>query len=240
MKVDFRGRVDKLPLAASKCLLPVFEAVVNSIHAIEDRQVNNGHITIRFRRSTSQGVLHDDVKKTDPIEDFEVHDNGIGFDETNFDSFDTSDSRHKADRGGKGVGRLLWLKAFRKVVVDSVFESEGVRLRRRFDFLYSDTGIENNTTSDAPDAAIGTVVKLIGYKGNYKKKCPKTIEALAKAFIEHCASYLVMPSCPSIVLEDSTVGESRDLNQLFAENFQVDSTDFEVKGRTFKLTHLKV
>ena len=84
------------------------------------------------------------MRRSDPVVDFEIRDNGIGFNEENFDSFSTSDSRYKAEHGGKGIGRLLWLKAFSRVVVNSVFEVNGEHLRRTFDFAYSEAGVENN------------------------------------------------------------------------------------------------
>jgi len=41
-----------------------------------------------------------------------VTDNGIGLDENNMRSFLQSDSTYRAEKGGKGVGRFAWLKAF--------------------------------------------------------------------------------------------------------------------------------
>ena len=41
-----------------------------------------------------------------------ITDNGCGFDEKNFSSFTTADSRFKESKGAKGVGRFIWLKAF--------------------------------------------------------------------------------------------------------------------------------
>ena len=52
---------------------------------------------------------------------FKIIDNGIGFNDANLKSFETLDSDHKAVKGCRGVGRLLWLKAFQKVYVDSVY-----------------------------------------------------------------------------------------------------------------------
>src|SRR3546814_12680966 len=43
---------------------------------------------------------------------FIVHDNGIGLDDRNFDSFNTAFSPRKSQIGGKGLGRFTWLKAF--------------------------------------------------------------------------------------------------------------------------------
>ena len=42
-------------------------------------------------------------------------------------SFLTLDSDYKADKGGRGVGRLLWLKAFRKVNVSSIYKLKYIR-----------------------------------------------------------------------------------------------------------------
>ncbi len=34
-----------------------------------------------------------------------------------------SDSMHKVDIGGKGIGRFSWLKAFKKVIINSEYEN---------------------------------------------------------------------------------------------------------------------
>jgi hypothetical protein len=65
-----------------------------------------------------------------------VADNGIGFDSRRYDAFCTTDTDHKISRGGKGIGRLLWLDAFEAVSVDSIFREDEDRLRRRrFSFV---------------------------------------------------------------------------------------------------------
>ncbi len=57
-----------------------------------------------------------------PVTGFIVEDNGIGLDDKNYGSFRRLDSRHKMHRGGKGIGRLGWLKVFSKIKVDSTFQ----------------------------------------------------------------------------------------------------------------------
>ena len=111
MKIDLRGRVKNTKLMPGNGLLPVFEAVINSIHAIEESRPANGKITVMIERSRAQGVLQADGPVTsEPIDNFLVADNGAGFTERNFASFDTADSRVKAAQGGKGIGRITWLK----------------------------------------------------------------------------------------------------------------------------------
>ncbi|OYU72359.1 MAG: hypothetical protein CFE32_23985, partial [Alphaproteobacteria bacterium PA3] len=55
-------------------------------------------------------------------ESFVITDNGVGLNDDNFESFRTYDSRLKSKKGGKGVGRLTWLKVFESVKIISKFE----------------------------------------------------------------------------------------------------------------------
>src|SRR5215469_2439995 len=110
MTSDFVGRVNRLPLRPTDrtSLTPILEAVSNSVFAITERfgedAVKNGRIDIT--------VIRDIRTDGEPIVGFEVEDNGVGFTEGNYRSFLTPDSRHKERNGGKGVGRLAWLKVF--------------------------------------------------------------------------------------------------------------------------------
>ena len=52
--LDIRGQLNNIRLAESKALWPLFEAVVNSIQAIEDSpNKNNGRIHISAQREIS-------------------------------------------------------------------------------------------------------------------------------------------------------------------------------------------
>ena len=50
MGIDLVGRVNSLKLAEKNMLLPLFEAIVNSIHAIEEAKTTNGNIEIIIGR----------------------------------------------------------------------------------------------------------------------------------------------------------------------------------------------
>ena len=132
LKSDFVGRVNRLPLRPSdkSALTPVMEAVSNSIHAITERFDKNAGKRGRVDVTVVRDLESDD----EPIIGFDIEDNGIGFTADNYRSFLTPDSRHKEKRGGKGVGRLAWLKVFEEVEVDSVFYEGGVLHRRHFKF----------------------------------------------------------------------------------------------------------
>jgi hypothetical protein len=128
---DFLGRIRNISLSPSgdHALAPLFEAINNSIQAFEGKfgkdNLTQGNIQIEVLRPA-----HDDGK---PI-GFVITDNGIGFNPDNLTSFCTSDSRYKMARGGKGVGRFLWLKVFKSAQVESTYSDNGTR-RISFDFV---------------------------------------------------------------------------------------------------------
>ena len=128
-------------MAYNRGLMPLFEAVQNSIHAIEDADlpVDTGRITVEIVRDPKKPLEVDDSPNrpgpasVPDICGFRIRDNGIGFTEHHMTSFETLDTDHRADIGGRGVGRLLWLKAFDRATLDSTyFDRTNRKARRRF------------------------------------------------------------------------------------------------------------
>lgn len=142
MNTDLAGRLRNTPLPRSHGLLPLFEAVVNSIQAVaaSGLQPADGEIVVDILRVPQQPMLLDaqgrrGAPPQEPIMGFKVRDNGCGFDDANLQSFQTLDSAFKAAEGCRGVGRLLWLKAFDSVrVVSDFYGTSNVLLRRAFSF----------------------------------------------------------------------------------------------------------
>ncbi|MDQ2945301.1 MAG: ATP-binding protein, partial [Acidobacteriota bacterium] len=89
----------------------MFEAVVNSFQAIEDMNSRTVVPRIDILVERDDDMLPG-VEIDGSVNGFTVTDNGIGFNEDNLESFFTSDTQYKALRGGKGIGRFIWLKAF--------------------------------------------------------------------------------------------------------------------------------
>lgn len=50
MKMNFKGLVDLHTLPKTTPLLPLYEAIINSIQSIEDAQISNGKIEIIVER----------------------------------------------------------------------------------------------------------------------------------------------------------------------------------------------
>jgi hypothetical protein len=214
MQIDVAGRVKNTSLAASKPLLPLYEAVVNSIQAIEDVKERNGRIDIVVLRDSSH-LFSQQEPELGEIIGFEVTDNGVGFNEENYCAFATSDTTYKADRGGKGIGRFVWLVAFDRIEVESHFEQDGKTCFRRFDFVPKEDGIRDMTIADSVQEKLTTTVRLVGFCARYQQQCPKKLDTIATHLIEHCLEYFIRSDCPEITLRDSVAENVLKLNELF-------------------------
>lgn len=232
MKLNFQGRVNNVTLPFSRSLLPVFEAIINSFHAIEDAQTTKGLIRIKVLRNTTEARQMNAITSrlsSRTITGFQVEDNGIGFTPANFESFETSDTDHKRSRGAKGVGRFMWLKAFDSVFVMSTFKNGEGNSKRTFDFRLSDSGIGNNRIEPTETKDTGTVVELRGFKEKYADECPKLAQTIAERIVEHCLSYFLHADCPSLTLIDEDETEPIDLNDLYREEIKGNVKQTKIK-----------
>src|SRR5688572_7434469 len=101
--MDLTGRLRNVPLAPYRALLPVFEAIANSLDAVRERGTP-GHIEVDVVRGGGQLELGDELYSTrEQIRGFSIRDDGIGFTDSNFESFCTADSQQKVKLGGRGV-----------------------------------------------------------------------------------------------------------------------------------------
>ena len=241
MKTDVAGRVRNTPLAASKPLLPLYEAVVNSIQAIQEAKEKNGRIDITIVRDNNH-LLKEQEPGLGEIIGFEVRDNGVGFNEQNYRAFETSDTTYKANRGGKGIGRFLWLVAFDRVEVASHFKNNGKLQCRQFEFIPEADGVKSMKLSDSHETACSTTVRLISFQAKFQQQCPKKLETIATHLIEHCLEYFIRDDCPQIELRDGSTGESLDLNEQFVQEMAERSTRqrVSVEGQDFHVMHVRL
>lgn len=240
LQTNLKGRLRNTSLPKSHGLMPVFEAVVNSIHSIEEKSnIDSGQIVLKINRST-QSSLDLETKALPPIVGFTITDNGCGFDDANFNSFKTLDSDHKIDKGCRGVGRLMWLKVFNYVDVESHFFTEEGSLKKR-GFRFDDKlGVHKERVIDATNSQTGTSVELIGFDNKYREKVPAQGLSVANQLLEHVLWYFVRPgSAPKIRVEDAK--KIFDLHDLFSEHMHASAfpESINIKNQTFELTHIK-
>ncbi|WP_407483525.1 ATP-binding protein [Elizabethkingia anophelis] len=240
---NLRSRVSKLHIPKTKSLLPLFEVISNSVHAIfEKRELQpefKGKITINLIRKGALEALKlfEDIDKF-PIISFEVIDNGIGLNDENLNSFKEFDSEKKAKIGGKGIGRLVCLKLFSKMIVDSVYTEGGKFYVRSFEYKksskegfdkYSERGLlKKNET--------GTKIILDGFEAEYQIKSPKDIIEISRQIITHFQLYFIEKIAPEIVLNNQN-GVEINLNNMFAKDFetQILEDTFNLGDNEFKI-----
>lgn len=241
--ISLPGRVKNFPLPKNRPLIPLYEAVVNSLHAIEERRkkdgsFKDGKIYINVIRSAQESLFKD--TELSPIEGFIINDNGIGFTERNMQSFLESDSTYKADIGGKGVGRFSWLKAFDSVAISSTYKEEDAFVKREFVFSLANPTIDDTLVECDNTADYVTSIKLDKYLSDYRKEVPKQIDTIAMRIIQHCLVYFLDDNCPKIIIRDDR--DALVLNQLFKEKFKTDDNTsvFRINEIEFSLLNVKI
>ena len=144
--VNVAGQVRQINLAASKALWPLFETVVNSIQSLEDTECDDKCILIETHRNTDMQLQLDasESPEVEHFDEFVVTDNGSGFNSSNYHSFLEAYSQLKIQKGCKGIGRFLWLKAFEKAKIDSVYYENGKWYQRQFEFSLAGSTYKSN------------------------------------------------------------------------------------------------
>lgn len=233
LSANVAGRVKKI--RTDNFLVPLFEAISNSVHAIEAREITTGEIVVDLVRRPHQQDLLAHAEEM-PITGFIVTDNGIGFNEPNLTSFCEADSTFKASIGGKGVGRFAWLKFFEKASVESVFKEGGTHKRRRFTF--STTGVDDTEPLEVM-AEPGTTVTLSPLKPVYEPKTRRSLEQISIALVEHFIAYLVTDGLPRLVVRDGAA--ERELRDLYGRSIGRHATtkSFALDGLEFRATAIR-
>lgn len=229
LKTNLRGQVRQTVLPKWRPLLPLFEAVMNALQAAQDAPGRTHKVIIDIERDTEL-----QIDELAAVNSFSVFDSGVGFNDENFDSFNTAFSDYKVKRGGKGLGRFIWLKAFDKVEISSVFTEEGEGLIERKFVFDGDYDPDKAPSAAVPTGRLGTVVRLSGFKEPYKSECPRNPDQIAQRLIEHFLLVFLQQQCPEVELHDQ--GKRIKLNDLFEKDFRATAKSFAFKIKDSEFT----
>ena len=240
MLFNIKGKLNQIRLSPSNSLLPLFEAIVNSIHATKDSGIQNGLIQIELIRDNRQLLIDNKDFDFRPIRNIKIIDNGIGFNEENYTSFQTANSIHKSKIGGKGVGRFVWLKAFKSVEIESIYKEEE-QFQRTFKFDEANFGISNHINKKVKNKSRYTTVSLIELRTKFREAFPKELELIVEKVIRHCLDYFVLKNCPTITIKDINNDSEIILNDIYKKCIQkIKSSRIDVKDYSFDLDVYKV
>lgn len=236
---NLRGKVKNFDLPKNQPLVPLYEAIVNSLNAIDERAEKHGDfkgvITIEVVRERT--LLSESDKNT--VSGFIITDNGIGFNTDNMNSFMEADSDYKMNIGGKGVGRFSWLKAFSSVEIESTYKDINF-VTRSFEFSLKHPEVDDKLEDASEKMDFSTVVKLKRYEQNYSKYVPKHLDTIAVHIIQHCLVYFLRKNCPDIYIYDQD--DKKSLNDMFTERFNTDKGEmsFIVGEQVFNLLSIRI
>ena len=230
--------------------MPLFEAVVNAIHSTDEAHVGNPErrrVTVEIVRGPQPPILDEtlEYKRLAPlpwIHAFVVADNGLGFTDDNLNSFETLDTDFKARLGCRGVGRLLWLKAFERAKIESTYAGcDGKKWTRNFAFGLPRGTYDLTQEGSCLDAQVSTSVRLEGFKKWYADRAPRSAQRIATSLLEHCLWYFVRPGgAPQIEIIDGI--ERLSLDDVY-EAYMCESASTEslkLREQEFTLTHVKL
>lgn len=230
----------------------IVEAVTNSIESIDAKRTINkdhkGEINISITRK-NQPTLHADNEMNSEIEKIEVSDNGIGFTEDNRNSFNTLYSPLKQSNGGKGLGRMFYIKYFEDVTIESTFYEKTFQTRSfKFGKMYDI--VENETIRDAGEkTSTGAKITLSNYCGPTKKFDDST-DTFVHRLLEKILNYFVKDNydCPIITLIDgenkiilnNQIGDNQQCEISLIDNGAINIEYGSDKAETFKFKVYKL
>lgn len=246
---NLEGRLRNTHLSKTDAMVPLFEAVVNAIQSLEDTIASGDFeptITINVNRVPQQHLPGFADKSGRPVQEkiigFEIIDNGIGFNEKNYDSFRTLDTMLKGGMGCKGIGRLTWLKVFDGVEISSVFINNENRIAKRKFKCDEKKWIHAEEVEFVESGvAAETRILLRGLKDAYLDYMPKTGDTIALRILEHCLWYYLRDTPPPrIILNDGS--QTIDFDAVF--DLRRKSTTMreaiQIQGQEFTLSHIKI
>lgn len=175
------------------------------------------------------------------IVSFSVTDNGVGFTEDNYNSFNTAYSSYKIAKGCKGIGRFLWLLAFDHAEINSVYREDGNVFRRIFMFNDKGPAPEDNVAVESDESDIATTIKLCEYKAVFQESCPLGLDVLAKKIVEHCLPFFISGNCPIITIQDG-ISPPVELNTYFHSIIEptLHQDKFELNNEAFTIYHMQL
>lgn len=222
-KINIQGTVDNIR-SKSNVYTPLIEAIVNAIDSIVESQRKDGEIIIKLKRK-EQLELDSSLSE---IISIEVHDNGLGFRQTNRDSFDTLYSLSKKATGGKGFGRFMYLKYFSDVKVESTYkEQDGKCYRRKFTFGRDTEIITNETNEPSSLNSHKTIIYLnnLVKERNYDKE----LETISRRLLEKLLIFFINEKfrCPKIILQEFDGSKQIVLNNYLASDAEIKLVKFD-------------
>lgn len=191
------------------------EGVTNSIQAGADA------ITVDLWFDRQPGLFGDEVRNV--LDKITISDDGEGFTQDNLNYFDEICTGHKDDIGGKGVGRLAFLKYANRVEIRSQLASELIEFRYTPDFTPDD--VQRSASCGRRETAI-TISEL-------KESINTQVTKLVNAMCDDLRLLLFLQKQAGRTI---TIRFTHNSKQPFSDDFTFSGEAIEAqKTRSFEL-----
>lgn len=200
------------------------EAITNSIHA-GSKSIS---IDLNFSDPDQKSLIASDERRV--LDQITIIDDGEGFTSENLSYFDEICTSHKDNIGGKGVGRLAFLKCAEKVEIKSQLENELI------EFIYTP---DFNLDEDVKKSVIAGVNSTSIVLKELKEKINTQVLKLVNSICDDLRLLLFLKFQQGTEVDLHFTHNSR---QLFPEDYRFSGKDisalaereFEINGEQFK------
>ena len=190
------------------------EGLTNSIHA------GSNTISVDLRFDRQPGLFGDETRNV--LDKITIFDDGEGFTQENLNYFDEICTGHKDDIGGKGVGRLAFLKYANSVEVRSQLANELIEFRYTPDFTLED--VHKTASAGQRETTIAI--------SNLKEKINTQVTKLVNSICDDLRLLLFLKKQAGQIISIRFTHNSR---QPFPDNFIFSGEEIEAqKTKTFE------
>lgn len=228
-RVDFENAEEYLmrSVVNNRPLFPIFEAIYNALHASIERGVNKIKVKLNIERDND--CLIDNSR----IIGFSVEDSGIGFTKEKTKAFFELFTKNKKLKfNSRGIGRLAYFSAFKRVKVESIFKNESSFYQRNFDVTLDSFDLDElPDANESQSVDYKTVVSVSGVKDIVSKKYNICPEVLVDRIREEFSPSILTLDDFSIYINDGNkqfIVQKSDYNADKGDNFTVKNWEFEI------------
>ena len=235
MIVPVENIVETVDLTADDVLLPMLECVVNSIISLQSSTLPNEQKEVQIKIKRGELPKELDIDKTKTIKTLTITDNGVGFNEKNYKSFETPFSKINKKYGCKGIGRFTVLAAYETLKISSNYKENEKWFKREFEFSAKDE-VKPIRFEESNEEKFKTIVKLENcHNPLIIEKSAITVSDIAEKIMQHCLIYYLNDNFPKVTVFDTEDNKAEVINDLFEKVSKEKERDFDLKGNKFKL-----
>ena len=227
--VYYAGEIKSIKKSPDE-LQGLWEAITNSFESVAEKGYSDNYIAIRF--IFTERALCKDLYNFCRLE---VEDNGVGFDDINFERFIQLKDDRKSTKN-RGSGRIQLLHTFDVTEYSSVFVQAGIQYKRSFILSKASDFIQNNAiiryigTEKIENEPIKTLMSCSGVLGKNKVFDQVTASEFKKVFISHYLPLLcsIRANLPKITIECYLNDECIEKEDILAQDIPVEDKTSDV------------